>query len=201
MILSPAFLFIVVGCSDMFTAFNPNDTRSKDSDCGDSGDCSMLDTSALDDSGTVDNDDSEGQEDNDVRSFNGFSGYINQTVEFGPDYQSQGYSDCTIGMTLRPAGEYRDSGCPNCDLLGESNATLSTSCSFAENSSGTFRMGVDTANEMAYSYNDDDGWQPFFAAVNCNAGLDVVSSSSSLTLDCLYDADGYIQATKMNIRW
>ena len=194
MILSPLFLFTAFGCSDMLTAFNPDDTRSTEPDCEDSGDCSILDDSGLDV-------DSDAQEDNEVTPFNGFAGYINQTFEFGPDYQSQGYSDCTIDMTLQPAGEYPDSGCPNCDLVGESNATLTTSCSFAENASGTFRMGVDTANEMAYSYNDTDGWQPFFAAGNCNAGLDVASTNSSLTVDCLYDADGYTQETNMNIRW
>lgn len=182
----------------MLTAFNPDDTRSEAPDCEDSGDCSMLNDSGLDDSGFVD---SETQEDIEAGPFNGFSGYINQTFEFDSEYQSQGYSDCTIDMTLQSTGEYLDSGCPNCDLVGESNATLTTSCSFAENASGTFRMGVDTANEKAYSYNDTDGWKPLFAAGSCNAGLDVTSSSSSLTVDCLYDADGYTQETNMNIRW
>ena len=187
------YVVLLIGCSDILTAFNPDDERRTNLDCEDSGDCG-----SLDDSGYINEpDDSPEQAD----PFTGFSGYINQTFEFGSDYESQGYSDCTIDMTLQAAGEYLDGGCPNCDLVGESEATLTTSCSFAENATGTFRMGVDTESEIAYSYNDTDGWQPFFAAGSCNAGLDVSSTNSSLTVDCIYDADGYTQETNMNIRW
>ena len=80
-------------------------------------------------------------------------------------------------------------------------ATLVTSCSFAENASGTFRMGVDRNNEIAYSYSEAEGWQPLYDSSSCNGGLTVSSDTSSLSVECIYDPDGYTQTTSLNIRW
>ena len=185
-------LIFLISCSDMLTRFNPDDVRSENSnECADTG-CDFDQDSA-----TAENEPSTEQN----TEFNGFSGYINQTFVFGQDYQDQGYSNCSIEMSLEAAGIYDGNGCSGCDLLGESSANLVTSCSFAENASGTFRMGIDINNEMAYSYREEDGWQPLYDSSACNGGLNISSTASSLSVDCIYEADGYTQETNMSILW
>ena len=192
------FSFILfLSCANVLSRFNPDDVRSQTpEDCSDTGDCDVIQ-----DSGTVNNDPDNESSTDPSTEFSGFSGYINQTFVFGQEYQNQGYTNCSIEMSLEPAGIYTGGGCSGCDLLGESLATLVTSCSFAENASGTFRMGIDTNNEIAYSYSESDGWQPLYDSTSCNGGLNISSDTSSLAVECMYDGDGYTQETTMNIRW
>ena len=186
-------LLIFASCTSVLTRFNPDDVRSENSDdCDDTGDCDFAQ-----DSGVATGEPSSEQN----APFNGFSGNISQSFVFGQEYQDQGYNDCSIDMSLEPAGIYDGSGCNECDLLGESSANLVTSCSFAENASGTFRMGVDTNNERIYSYREEDGWQPLYDSSACNGGLDVSSNASSISVDCIVDAGGYTQETSIRILW
>ena len=186
-------IIMSLSCADVLTRFNPDDVRLESpNDCSDTANCDLSQ-----DSGMPENEPSTEQD----TPFNGFSGYINQTFIFGPEYQNEGYTNCSIEMSLEATGVYDGNACSGCDLLGESSANLVTSCSFAENATGTFRMGIDTDNEIAYSYRDDDGWQPLYNSSACNGGLDISSETSSLSVSCLYDGDGYTQETDMNIRW
>ena len=186
-------VMLLVSCTSFLTRFNPDDVRSENSDdCGETGDCNFIQDSGL----TSDEPSSEP-----ITPFNGFSGNINQTFVFGQEYQNQGYADCTLNMSLEAAGIYNGNGCQGCDLLGESSANLVTSCNFAENASGTFRIGIDTNNERVYSYREEDGWQPLYDSTACNGGLDVSSSAFSISVDCIVDADGYTQETSIRLIW